>query len=171
MMITAAIFLILPLCLAFAAFNDLFTMTIPNRISVILIGSFLVIAPFTGMGWQVFGMSLLAAALVFVCGFALFALNTMGGGDAKLLTATALWFGFSGELAMYMVAVAIVGGLLTMLILFVRSYHQQILASGLPIPDSLLVAKKVPYGIAIAIAGLMTYPEAPIVQAAMRSIL
>lgn len=170
-MITAAIFLVLPLCLAFAAFNDLFTMTIPNRISLILIGSFFAIAPFTGMTLQAFGLSLLAAAIVFTCGFALFALNTMGGGDAKLLTASALWFGFSSELAMYMVAVAIVGGILTMLILFVRSYHQEIMATGLPVPDSLLVAKKIPYGIAIAIAGLMTYPEAPIVQAAMRSIL
>ncbi len=170
-MIIACIFVIVPLCLAFAAFNDLFTMTIPNRISIILFSSFFFIAPFTEMTWQTFGMSLVGAALVFICGFTLFALNTMGGGDAKLLTASALWFGFSSQLAMYMVAVAVVGGILTMLILFIRAYHQEITASGLPVPDSLLVAKKIPYGIAIAIAGLMTYPEAPIVQAAMRSIL
>ncbi len=35
-MIIASIFLVFPLCLALAALTDLFSMTIPNRISVIL---------------------------------------------------------------------------------------------------------------------------------------
>lgn len=170
-MITASVFLILPLCLAFAAFNDLFTMTIPNRVSAILLGSFLVVAPFTGMDWQTICMSLVAGLVVFTACFALFALNVMGGGDAKLLTASAVWFGFNISLAGFMVSVAVIGGLLTIAILILRSRSQEIMASGLPIPDSLLVAKKVPYGIAIAIAGLLTYPEAPIVQAAMQSLL
>jgi len=170
-MVIAIVFLVFPLCLAFAALNDLLTMTIPNRVSLILIGAFIIIAPFVGMTWQTFGMSLLAAMLVFVCGFILFAINTMGGGDAKLLTASALWFGFGQQLAVFMLAVAIIGGILAMSILLIRSYRQEIMAAGLPVPDSLLVEKKIPYGIAIAIAGLMTYPEAPIVQAAMRSIL
>ncbi|SCX06869.1 Flp pilus assembly protein, protease CpaA [Agrobacterium sp. DSM 25558] len=170
-MVIAAVFLILPLCLAFAAFNDLFTMTIPNRISAILLGSFLIVAPFSGMNLQTLALSLLAGLLIFICSFGLFALNTMGGGDAKLLTASAVWFGFNTQLAAYMIAVAIIGGVLTIGILFIRSYHQEIMASGLPIPDSLLVAKKIPYGIAIAIAGLLTYPEAPIVQLAMQHML
>ncbi len=95
---------------------------------------------------------------------------SMGGGDVKLLSASALWFGFDFSLALYMLAVAVTGGVLTVAILLLRSRSQEIMASGLPIPDSLLVARKVPYGIAIAIAGLLTYPEAPIVQAAMRSL-
>ncbi len=170
-MIVASIFLILPLSLAFAAFNDLFTMTIPNRVSAILLGSFLVISPFTGMDWQTIGISLFAGLVVFTACFAMFALNVMGGGDAKLLTASAVWFGFNISLAAFMVSVAVIGGLLTIAILLLRSRSQEIMASGLPIPDSLLVAKKVPYGIAIAIAGLLTYPEAPIIQAAMQSLL
>ncbi|NTJ41135.1 peptidase [Agrobacterium larrymoorei] len=168
---TFFILLILPLCLTFAAINDLLTMTIPNRVSVALIGSYLVIAPLTGMEWQTIGMSLVAGLVVFTACFALFALNVMGGGDAKLLTASAVWFGFNISLAGFMVSVAVIGGLLTIAILLLRSRSQEIMASGLPIPDSLLVAKKVPYGIAIAIAGLLTYPEAPIVQAAMQSLL
>ena len=44
-MIYAAIYLIFPLCMAVAAFSDLFTMTIPNRVSIILLGSFVLIAP------------------------------------------------------------------------------------------------------------------------------
>ncbi|MFI7996087.1 prepilin peptidase, partial [Acinetobacter baumannii] len=64
-MVIAVIFLALPLCLAFAAFTDLLSMTIPNRIPLILLLSFIVIAPFSGMDWQTFGMSLAAAGAVF----------------------------------------------------------------------------------------------------------
>ncbi|MBB3946671.1 prepilin peptidase CpaA [Rhizobium skierniewicense] len=170
-MIAASIFLILPICLALAALTDLFTMTIPNRISLILFCSFVIVSPFTDLGWQGISMSLLAGLAVFAACFALFALNVMGGGDAKLLTASTVWFGFDQALALYMVAVAVFGGILTIGILFIRSRHQQIMATGLPVPDSLLVADKVPYGIAIAAAGLLTYPEAPIVQFAMQAMM
>ena len=170
-MVIAAIFLIVPLCLAFAAVNDLITMTIPNRVSAILLGSFLIIAPLSGMDWQTFGMSLLAGLVILTACFAFFAMNAMGGGDAKILATSAVWFGFNISLTLFMVYVAFIGGLLTITILVIRSRSQEIMALGLPIPDSLLVAKKIPYGIAIAIAGLLTYPEAPIVQLAMRSLL
>lgn len=170
-MIIAAIFLIVPICLAFAAMTDLFTMTIPNRISIILVGGFVAIFPFIEMDAQTFGLHMLAGMIVLSVCFALFALNTMGGGDAKLLAASAVWFGFNTSLTSFLVCVAIVGGLLTIAILLLRSRSQEIIAYGLPIPDSLLVAKKVPYGIAIAAAGLLTYPEAPIVQLAMQHML
>ena len=72
-MLNAAIFVIFPLCLAMAAFSDMLTMKIPNRVSIILALSFVAIAPFTGMGLAAFGFHLLAAALVFIGCFALFA--------------------------------------------------------------------------------------------------
>lgn len=169
-MIIAAIFLILPLCLTLAAITDLFTMTIPNRVSMILLGAFLVIAPFTGMAWSTIGMSLLAGFAVFSVCFCLFAMNVMGGGDAKLLTAAAVWFGFDQSLFLFLTAVGYAGGVLTLLILLMRSQAVTLLATGLPIPNSLLTAKKVPYGIAIGAAGLITYAEAPIVKAAIASL-
>lgn len=162
-MITAAIFIVLPLCLAFAACTDLFTMTIPNRVSAIILGSFLVVAPFSGLGWQEIGMSLVAAAAVFAVCFALFAVNVMGGGDAKLLTAASVWFGFGMPLVGFLVYVAYIGGILTLLIVVLRAKSSTVMAMGLPIPDSLLTAKKVPYGIAIAIGGFMAFPDAPMV--------
>ncbi|POO56855.1 A24 family peptidase [Agrobacterium rosae] len=170
-MATYAIFLILPLCLAFAAFTDLFTMTIPNRVSLALISSFILVAPFSDLSWQSIGMNFAAGIVVFSTCFALFSINVMGGGDAKLLTASAVWFGLNSSLILFAITIAIIGGILTAGILLLRSRSQEIMASGLPIPDSLLVAKKVPYGIAIAIAGLLTYPEAPIVQLAMQHML
>jgi prepilin peptidase CpaA len=169
-MIVAAIFLTLPLCLAFAALNDLFSMTIPNRIPLILLFSFIVVAPFTGMDWQAFAMSIAAATAVFLACFALFAANAMGGGDAKLLTAATVWYGFNSSLIEFLFAVTILGGVLTLGILLLRSRSQEIMAAGIPIPDSLLVAKKIPYGIGIAIAGLLTYGETPLVKAAIASL-
>ncbi|MBX4959003.1 peptidase [Rhizobium lentis] len=169
-MIAAAVFVILPLCLAMAAFSDLFTMTIPNRVSVILIVSFLALAPFSGLGLQAIGMHLAAAAIVLTVCFGLFAFNVMGGGDAKLLTATALWFGLNQSLLILMTDVAIVGGFLTLLILLVRTQSNIILAIGLPLPNSVLIAKKIPYGIAIAIGGFMAFPSSPIFVAALESL-
>ncbi|AGS20081.1 prepilin type IV endopeptidase protein [Rhizobium etli] len=169
-MIAAAVFVILPLCLAMAAFSDLFTMTIPNRISLILVVSFLALAPFFGLGLQAIGTHLAAGAIVFTACFALFAFNVMGGGDAKLLTATALWFGLNESLLFLMTDVAIIGGLLTLLILLVRGQSNTILAIGLPVPNSLLLAKKIPYGIAIAIGGFMAFPSSPLFIAALESL-
>ncbi|WP_027669166.1 MULTISPECIES: A24 family peptidase [Rhizobium] len=169
-MIAAAVFVVLPLCLAMAAFSDLFTMTIPNRVSVILIASFLVLAPLSGLGWEIIGTHLAAAAIVFSACFALFAFNVMGGGDAKLLSATALWFGLNESLAFLMIEVAMIGGLITLLILAVRAQSNTILAIGLPVPNSVLLAKKIPYGIAIAIGGFMAFPSSPLFLAALESL-
>ncbi|MBY3062561.1 peptidase [Rhizobium laguerreae] len=169
-MIAAAVFLILPLCLAMAAFSDLFTMTIPNRISVILIASFLVLAPFSGLGLEMVSMHLAGGAIVFSACFALFAFNVMGGGDAKLMSATALWFGLNESLLFLMTDIAMIGGLITLLILLVRAQSDTILAIGLPVPNSVLLAKKIPYGIAIAIGGFMAFPSSPLFLAALESL-
>ncbi|ACI57448.1 prepilin peptidase CpaA [Rhizobium leguminosarum] len=169
-MIAAAVFMILPLCLAMAGFSDLFTMTIPNRVSLILIVSFFVLAPLSGLGLQAIGMHLAAAAIVFSACFALFAFNVMGGGDAKLLSATALWFGLNESLLFLMSDVAIIGGFITLLILMVRAQADTILAIGLPVPNSILIAKKIPYGIAIAIGGFMAFPSSPLFLTTLESL-
>lgn len=169
-MTEAAIFVIFPLCLAIAAFSDLFTMTIPNRVSAILIGAFIVVAPLAGLSLAIIGMHLLASLIVFSVCFTLFALNVMGGGDAKLLTASAVWFGFNSSLMTFVLYVSIVGGLLTLLILMMRKQENAILASGLPVPPLLFTAKKIPYGIAIGLGGFLAYPSSPLMQAALAQL-
>jgi prepilin peptidase CpaA len=168
--IAAAIFLIVPLCLAIAAFSDLFTMTIPNRVSLIVALSFLIIAPFTGMPLQLITMHLLSGLMVFTICFALFAINAMGGGDAKLLAATAIWFGFDQSLLLFLTYVGLVGGVATLLILVVRTQSDMIMAVGLRVPNSILHAKKIPYGIAIAIGGFMAFPSSPLLIAAVEGL-
>ena len=169
-MVEAAIFVIFPMCLVLAALTDFLEMTIPNRIPVILLGAFFVVAPFVGFTLTGFGLHLLAGLIVFSVGFTLFAFNVMGGGDAKLLTAAAVWYGFSPSLLSFLVHVAYLGGILTILLLILRARSNSVLAMGLPLPHSLIGAKKVPYAIAIGLAGLMTYPQSPLVLAALESI-
>jgi prepilin peptidase CpaA len=166
-MTQAVIFVVFPLCLAIAAFSDFFTMTIPNRVSAILLISFVVAAPLGGLGIEQIAMHLAAGVIVFSVCFALFALNVMGGGDAKLLTASAVWFGLTFSLVEYLVYVSFIGGLLTLAILSIRSHTNAILASGLPVPQHIMTAKKVPYGIAIGIAAFMAYPSSPLMLAAL----
>ncbi|MBK5565656.1 prepilin peptidase [Ensifer sp. 2YAB10] len=165
-MTEAAIFVVFPFCLGFAAFSDLLTMTIPNRVSVILLASFFVVALLAGLDFIEIGQHLAAALAVFVVCFGLFAANVMGGGDAKLLTASAIWFGFTPSLTAFLLYVSVFGGMLTLAILMLRRQEDTILASGIPVPQLLLTAKKIPYGIAIALGGFAAYPSSPLMEAA-----
>ncbi len=76
-----------------------------------------------------------------VC-FILFVLNIMGGGDAKLLTALALWFGLTPSLLVFLVNVAFAGGILTLLILAIRWKAHLVTERGMWLPASLTTAKK-----------------------------
>ncbi|MGV2102947.1 MULTISPECIES: A24 family peptidase [unclassified Rhizobium] len=169
-MIAAAVFVIFPFCLAVAALSDLFTMTIPNRVSLVLALSFLLTAPLVGMQFEAIGLSLVAGLAVFMACFALFALNIMGGGDAKLLSAAALWFGLTNSLVLFVAAVGLFGGLLTFAILLLRTQSNTILAMGVPVPNSLILAKKIPYGIAIAAGGFIAFPSSPIFTATLEAL-
>lgn len=168
-MIASIIFVVFPICLVLAAFTDLLEMTVPNRIPAVLAGAFLVVAPFVGLGWSGFGLHLAAALAVFSVCFALFAFGVMGGGDAKLLTAAALWFGPDASLVTFIFYVSCLGGVLTILILLVRSSATSVLAMGLPIPNSIVMAKKVPYAIAIGAAGLLSFPQSPLLLWALNA--
>ncbi len=163
-MIEAALLVIFPLCVAMAACSDMLTMTIPNRVSVLLLASFIVIAPLAGMGLQTFGLHIAAGLVVLVAVFALFAFNMMGGGDAKLLAACAVWFGLNDSLMMFMIYVAFMGGVLTLLLLSLRARIDNIIGFGIPFPEPLLFEKKIPYGIAIGIGGFLAYPSSPLMQ-------
>jgi prepilin peptidase CpaA len=151
--------LLFPALMAFAASSDLFTMTISNRLSLALAAGFFLLTVITGMSLAVIGMHLAAAALVLVVAFIFFTQGWIGGGDAKLAAATALWFGF-GHLLDYLIYASLLGGGLTLLLIQFRR---------LPLPGPLarqawilrLHEKNagVPYGIALAAAALLVYPQ------------
>ena len=120
MMLTDAIRLLLfPALMAFAASSDLLTMTISNRLSLALAGGFFLLTIITGMSFSAIGMHLAAAALVLTISFGFFSMGWIGGGDAKLAAATALWFGFD-YLLDYLVYASLFGGVLTLVLIQFR---------------------------------------------------
>jgi prepilin peptidase CpaA len=151
--------LLLPSLMAYAAISDLFTMTISNRISLLLVAGFAVLAIFGGMGLHDALSHLGAGATVLVVAFACFAFGWIGGGDAKLAAAAGLWFGFD-HLLNYLVYASLFGGALTLLLLQFRQW---------PLPYALgsqawlmrLHHKEtgIPYGIALALGALLVYPD------------
>ena len=64
-MIEALIFVVFPFCMVFAAVSDMLSMTIANRVSLVLIATFTVVAPLTGMEWTTYGWHFAAAGLAY----------------------------------------------------------------------------------------------------------
>jgi prepilin peptidase CpaA len=154
-----ALLLSFPVAMAFAAANDLFTMTIPNKISLALIVLFAASALVVGMPLQDAAIHVGVGLAVLVFGFVLFQFNMLGGGDAKLMAAGALWMGIDHVL-FFMAYLTIFGGLLAVAILF---YRRWIPVHKLKLPGWAVRLHRngtgIPYGIAIAAAALMLYPE------------
>ena len=119
-MVQAAILVIFPMLVAFGGASDLLTMTIQNRVSLLLIAGFAILAVATGLPLQAWGMHALAFAVVFAPCFLFFAFGWMGGGDVKFSSAIALWIGFSHELLMFVLFVAVYGMFLTLGLLALR---------------------------------------------------
>lgn len=164
-MLSAIILVVFPFCMVFAAISDLLSMTIANRVSALLIATFAIVAPLTGMEWATFGVHFAVAVTVLLITFSLFSFGAMGGGDAKLITATSLWFGYSTLLVQFFVYSAVIGGLLTVLILFLRASPLAVLLGRAEFMRRIADKDQgVPYGIALGIAGLIAFPESPLAQ-------
>jgi prepilin peptidase CpaA len=151
--------MLFPALMAFAASSDLLTMTISNRVSLILLGGFFVLAVMAGMSAADMVSHLSAGCVVLVAAFGLFARGVIGGGDAKLASAAALWLGFDHLLA-YLLVASLLGGALSVGLIWFRMA---------PLPERLarhawvarLHAKDagIPYGVALAAAALTVYPD------------
>ena len=159
-MLTEAIELTLfPAMMAFAASSDLLTMTIANRVSLILVAGFIVQALLSGITGPELLSHLGAMAVVLVVAFFCFARGWIGGGDAKLAAATALWLGFS-HLFDYLVYASLLGGALTLAIVQFRTMPLPPLLVGQDWAERLhREGGGIPYGIALAVAALMVYPQ------------
>ena len=111
------------------------------------------------MSLHTVGMHVAAAALVLAVTFVFFARGWMGGGDAKLAAATALWLGFT-DLGAYALTASLFGGALTLFIVVFRTMPLPFAASmpawALKLHDD---KTGIPYGIALAAAALAIYPH------------
>lgn len=152
---------IFPGAMVLTALMDLFTMTIPNRISLVLVAGFFALAPFVGLGAETILWHIATGASMLVLSFAMFWRGWIGGGDAKIFSAIALWIG-AAQLGQFVGYAAIAGGLLTIVLLtFRRLPLPSVLASTTWVSRLHAQNAGVPYGIALALAALMIYPSTP----------
>jgi prepilin peptidase CpaA len=165
-MVADAVRMILfPALMAFAASSDLLTMTISNRVSLVLVAGFFALALASGMSPIDVAYHIAAAAVVLVAAFACFARGWIGGGDAKLAAATALWLGFD-FLMPYLLYASLFGGVLTLLLIQFRMAPLPPVLAGQEWLQRLHRKDGgVPYGIALAAAALAIYPDTPWMKA------
>jgi prepilin peptidase CpaA len=155
-----------PLLMAYAACSDLLSMTISNRVSLLLLVGFAVVCVIVGLPAGTLSLHVAAGSLVLVITFGMFAAGWIGGGDAKLAAVTALWLGWE-RLLDYGLLASVLGGALTLALLQFRAYPLPRFATGLPWLLRLHHHRTgIPYGIALAAAGLVVYPDSSLWKAA-----
>ncbi|HEX9647021.1 MAG TPA: prepilin peptidase [Alphaproteobacteria bacterium] len=166
---------VLVIGMVWGALSDLASYEIPNTVSLVVAAAFVPAALAAGLPLVQLATAFAIAAACLVGGIGLYAVGLFGGGDVKLLSAGAVWAGAHG-LASYLIAVAISGGLLSLVLVIFRR---------LPLPARLRRAAwvrglhdraaGVPYGVAIAAGAIAMVPEldvlAPLADGALLSQL
>lgn len=149
--------------LALAAASDLARFRIPNQVVLALAAGFVLFAP--SLPLASIGLDLSAAVAVLLLGAVLFAFRIMGGGDVKLLAAATLWTGW-GLLLPFLLLTSLAGAGLALLLLAARQFVPRSMPPDRWYGRLLARGEGVPYGIAIAIAGLVLLPRiaAPVLR-------
>lgn len=145
--------------LLYAACSDIARLIIPNWVSIALAAIFPVAALAAGAPLSGIGLHILFGFAVLAVGFFLFQANIIGGGDAKLLAATAIWTGFAA-FPHFILWTALAGGVMAAVLLAARQF---LTAETYPPVVHHLLKKQngIPYGVAIMVGGLMVIPSLP----------
>jgi prepilin peptidase CpaA len=156
----------LPVLLAAAAGWDLASFTIPNFLNVALAAGFAAFALTAGLPFSAIGWHLLAGLLALAIGFTLFALGHIGGGDAKLFAAVALWLGFKDSLP-YALMASLFGGGLALGLMMLRQWPLPAFLARQGWIVKLHDSKAgIPYGVALAAGAFFLLPSTEIFRLA-----
>ncbi len=133
------------LLLAAAAIEDALRLRISNltNVALLIVGVIALAVHFDANWWQ-HPLSFLIALAI---GIGLYSMGWIGGGDAKLMAAAAFVFDLGGLLR-FMIAVAMVGGVLAILFLVAALFRKR--------REKGQKRANLPYGIAIAIGAIAT---------------
>jgi Flp pilus assembly protein, protease CpaA len=155
---------LMPTLMIVAGLHDLVTMKIPNWISLALVAAFPVAALLAGLTPADIGLHFAVGVAALLLGMAMFALNWVGGGDAKVLAAGCLWMGLSGSL-MFLLYSALAGGVFSLALLTARKIAPSY--PGVPGWATRLLEPKgdIPYGVALAAGALLAFPASDLVAA------
>jgi prepilin peptidase CpaA len=146
-----------------AALKDISSFTIPNWISIALALGFAPAALIVHASLPVIGWSFAGGAGVFALAVGMFALGWIGGGDAKLMGAAALWVGLRG-LAPFALYTGLAGGALALGLVALRSAWIRPFAEAGPAWTRRLATpgEAAPYGVAIAVGALAAFAGNPL---------
>ena len=149
------IVLIVGICIfAVVAYGDIRTRRIPNEmiVAILVLAAFRIAIdgdPRAGL------FTLTASATLFVSTFLLFWRGLLGGGDVKLIGATALLVGYH-NLFEFLFVMSVSGALMAVAVL-ARDRLGRRQATAPPAEDQEISARlTVPYGVAIAAAGIVS---------------
>ena len=162
-MLEALLLVLVAAAVLTAAVYDAATLTIPNWISLVLIALFPVAALAAGLSWVEVGVHAGIGFASLLVGVALFAGGIIGGGDAKLFSAIALFIGASTFLP-FLFMVAMAGGVLACVIVGLRALPATGLTIYAPWLERVVPQAKagIPYGVAIAAGALAALPSTQI---------
>lgn len=151
---------VFPLLVIVAAMKDVTTFTIPNWISVALVVAFYPVALLLHAPMALIGTCTLVGLGALLIGMGMFAFNWIGGGDAKVLAASALWIGWPAVLP-FVLATAVAGGALVLILLQMRSaLLRPWMERGPPWVARLATeGGDAPYGVAICAGALFALPQ------------
>jgi prepilin peptidase CpaA len=153
-----------PAAVIFAGIRDLTTFTIPNWISLAIIALFFPVALITHLSLPHLEGAVLVGLAALVLGVGLFALGWIGGGDAKLLAASALWMGWPAVLP-FLIWTSVAGGLLSVALLASRKVAGYYPLGGPAWFGRLMQpGGPAPYGLAIAAGGLIAFPYSALIH-------
>lgn len=140
--------------------HDLLYFRIPNIFPFMLILIFTLLAlvndsffPFINLDIK---NHLICGGVVLVLGFAMFSLGIIGGGDAKLAAATALWFGWPLTLD-YLIYSSLIGAVIAVIMV---TFKLSVYGGGQP--DGHGKAKFIPFGVALGIGSLYVATYTPL---------
>ncbi|MFC1673161.1 prepilin peptidase [Pseudomonadota bacterium] len=159
-----------PALVLYGAVSDARELRIPNWLSLAILAGFMPVAVLAGIGLEAIAWHFVAALVTLVVGFVLFAFGLFGGGDAKMMAASALWVGWP-ELWVFALLVVLIGGVLSLMVIVLRKgigmWPDWLVrqAEGLFTPN-----KAVPYGIAIAAGALMMMSRMDVLPQSWRTI-
>lgn len=157
-MITLLAQTLLPFLVIAAGVSDFLTLRIPNWLNALIALAFYPLAFATGMSGEAILWHSLAAVIVLVVGFGLFSAGFIGGGDAKLLAAAALWIGWA-QLPPFLVFTAIAGGALVIVMKAWQMVRLEGEVHEVGWAKRLFGFKMdLPYGVAIAAGTILAFP-------------
>lgn len=145
----------------YAAFTDIISFTISNKLNLAFTLSFLIFIIPLGLSPQQILSHFIVGAIAFGIGILLFYFGVWGGGDAKLIAPIGLWLGAS-SMYLFVFYTAIFGGIIALFLIVGRRLAKKF---GLPkkpkwLRQMLRGTAAVPYGVALCFGALVALTKA-----------